>query len=283
MCVCIYILYIFLGKRALSEEENGEFTTSKQEITEYEIMLSLINHIPRVEASYNFTKIPIIFIDGTCCTGKTTIVAQTHRTSIKINNLIPNIGKAYNNNSLASFLYMFEQIPIYKNMEHVLIFDRSIISNYIWFSIHYLMGLMLAIKDSPLIESYLWARPFLSAYALDMNTSLLLNYLPKIHGVFLINSNYESWRKAMYARNNGSDRAYSNSRIYLYAQNHTYRFFAELTGLPVYDISTVDVSQLYKYLTFDGENTNNTLCCPHTLALQAYYSVENDVSSYSNK
>ncbi|UDM55355.1 gp34-like protein [Phenacoccus solenopsis nudivirus] len=95
---------------------------------------------------FNFDQQRSISIDGITCTGKSTIIADSNRLPLKINNFFPDITSHsdYNYNVLNSMRYICSRDALAYSEAHTnknvgFIWDRSRYSNLCWYYIHLLI------------------------------------------------------------------------------------------------------------------------------------------------
>ncbi|UVT30834.1 p-loop-NTPase [Penaeus vannamei nudivirus] len=192
---------------------------------------------------------PVVSIDGTCCTGKSTICKQFN--SIKTNRSITSIGM--NTNPLSALGYTFTSLNLLrdfvkraKDKEDVVLSDRTIFNNYQWSIIWQMIALpkherCKDIEDGvnenayTIINSIAPKNKVFSDKLLNMWNSLLENFntfaekeiakYTKI--IYLVDSDDASVRARMKKRAEGSDVERSEWQNYVNIQNFAYAHFAQ--------------------------------------------------------
>lgn len=198
-------------------------------------------------ANTNLVKLPIVSIDGTCCTGKTTICNKFK--SVKTNQYFNNVGM--NTNPLGALGYFYTSSSILKDFaeankkESVLISDRTPFNNYQWSMLWQMIALhkhckTLNIEKKTDFNAYtiinningvsVYSDTLLNmwrAILSNISTVVLDDFMKTTKIIYIVDSNEQAVKERMRIRNTGSDFERSYWNTYISIQNFAYAYFAE--------------------------------------------------------
>lgn len=180
-------------------------------------------------------------IDGTCGTGKTTLLLSSNRRYQKVNLICPQITahNNYNVNPLVSSEYALAQTDLGGEGN---IWDRSPYSNIAWQIINPLIS---KFKQNATYQELTYEAVYPQILTLDVSMGIKaalegIYFLRPVRTLFLINTNYPKMREIVVNRgiatNNIKDIGYGEFVRYCVLQSHVYRYIAELLKMPYFDI-----------------------------------------------
>lgn len=204
--------------------------------------------------------IPVLSVDGTCCTGKSTL-CDRHLT-IKTNKAISSVGM--NTHPAGALGYYYESMFHMKNhflkhrtSEQLIVSDRTPWNNYLWSSIWKIITTMAKTKEE---EVKVHTNQFCKLKAIKpkrkvYSNDVLINWrciLDNTHSVlwnsivsntvpiFVVDSNEENVKARMKRRAMDSDLERSDWSYYVAVQNYAYAYLASLYPK---QICIVDISR----------------------------------------
>ncbi|UBZ25623.1 TK3 [Carcinus maenas nudivirus] len=194
-------------------------------------------------------KIPIYSLDGTCCTGKTSLVGKYP--NIKTNTSLNSIGM--NTNPASALGYYFSSLKLMnefvnenKLIDDLIFSDRTPWNNFLWALIWKLLAVMSAENVS--IQAKMgYSNSYTYMNALENNTLVYSDYvlnlwsqiMDSVHTevwlelinttipIFLVDSNEDDVYKRLIQRNTGSDLERSKWVHYIAVQNYAYTYLAQ--------------------------------------------------------
>lgn len=233
-------------------------------ISQYNLPEANQSNVHKVKPYYPFAtkheKLPIC-VDGTTCIGKSTFCDSTY----KVNNYMNT--ESYNTSPVVGMEYLLKSIILAQNAIGKFI-DRSPIANLVFQYVYYVMenyatsprsyyGLCCEYTEIHNLESVL---SFIKGFDLNI--------------IILIDSNVELLQNRMQQRgiqNNSTGDSYKcSSKQYFVAQNEVYRYFGELMGYPVFNISELDddrdkvMETIKEYYKFNDELSSEPITIPLT-------------------
>lgn len=163
-----------------------------------------------------------IFVDGTCCVGKSTmlqLLTQHNITHCKSNKEI--YCNNINTHPSYSIGYSFKTLELIESTENV-VWDRSPHNNILWFKMWYMLACNKDVETlTP--EHYNMMRTVLES---DMSNVLENMFLTCAPNIIIINSDEAYGKTKLYERNTNSDRARSIMNHYLTTQNYSYSWLS---------------------------------------------------------
>lgn len=213
----------------------------------------IINDIKETNIRFFNTKktpsIPIISIDGTCCTGKSTLCSRHN--SIKTNKFMSSVGM--NSHPASAISYYYNSLKLMtdfvknntKYNDKLNLSDRTPWNNFLWSLIWKMIVIMKdehqifikQVKDNTNAYCILKQIDFPSVYT-DTVLNLWKVIMESIHEVcwvsftkttipiFIVNGNELLIRERMKVRAEGSDVIRSDWDFYIAVQNYAYAFLA---------------------------------------------------------
>lgn len=202
-----------------------------------------------------------IAIDGMSGVGKSSLIASMSRKGIKINELYPWItrGPSYNYSIEKAMAYF--TAPFLGKFANV-IWDRTCLSNLIFYMVHYLMGVF---REVVIRHDTKFIYPLLTEY---IHTTGMINVFKYIKicrnmpTIIFVQSDLNMLRQSLSRRNESKDMAVYNETNYHMAQFHVYSYVAKLMDYPLFDLNILhhhgytidDIHMLVKHFTDTSSN-----------------------------
>lgn len=193
----------------------------------------------------------VCFIDGTCGTGKSTLISFLHGYSVNKNTIYMN----HNTHVSGAPGYTFSNIyRVYKRTGNykTIFYDRRPDNNLLWRCIWQIIS-DYERKDEETFESYIeyngdFVNEIIKTYTKNKMTKMINRFS---NTIFLVDSNVSRVTERLIKRNNGNDRLRARDPFYIKIQNHVYTKVAESSK----NINLLDVcyfksnSYLYRIIT----------------------------------
>lgn len=260
---------------------------------ETDIVDDIINtNISFFENTKKNIKVPIVSVDGTCCTGKSTLCSRN--VHIKTNYHMSNIGM--NTNSASAIGYYFHSlklmcdfVKLHKKSDKLVLSDRTPWNNILWSLIWKMIVIIKQQQqhDYKYIEesnSYsimndicnrrVYTDKILNMWKMIMSiphSSLMKELVCSTLTVFIVDSNEKGTRDRLKCRGTGSDVERSHWDYYIDVQNYAYALVASKypDNICIIDINryadkfdhktimkTINDLLVYHFKNFKYENIN---------------------------
>lgn len=189
-----------------------------------------------------FSKHPVICIDGINGVGKSTITQNINRKYCKINLLRPEItrGQDYNIYPLHAIEYLMSQLQVSSEPS---VWDRDRYSNLRFYFVHFIIyqfrNEILSNDDDCTLRVYEKLNAMAQTVALKETLSFFETMYPNVPTLIILNSDIKRVGHMLLNRSGKNDVFNAKSPNYQYAQHHVYNYFAKILEHPIIDLSFV--------------------------------------------